>query len=158
LLAVAITYEGQRELRGVSVSLSEAEVHWRQFLQLLMERGMHGLTMVISDAHTGLRKALETCFPGMPWQRCQFHLQQNVMSHVPKPSMRAEIAADIRSVLNTPDRQEADRLLKIRIEKYRASAPDLANWLAENVPQSLTVFQVPAAHRRMLRTTNMLER
>jgi len=158
LVAVGMTYDGQRELLGVSVSLSEAEVHWRQFLQSLMERGMHGLTMVISDAHTGLRKALETCFPGTPWQRCQFHLQQNAMSHVPKVSMRTEVAADIRSVLNAPDRQEADRLLNIRIDKYRSSAPDLATWLEENVPQSLTVFQVPAAHRRMLRTTNMVER
>jgi len=158
LLAVGMTYEGQRELLGVSVSLSEAEVHWRQFLQSLMERGMHGLAMVISDAHTGLRKALETCFPGIPWQRCQFHLQQNAMSHVPKVSMRSEVAGDIRSVLNAPDRQEADRLLKFRIEKYRSSAPELATWLEENVPQSLTVFQAPAAHRRMLRTTNMVER
>ena len=115
-------------------------------------------TMVISDAHTGLRKALETCFPGTPWQRCQFHLQQNAMSYVPKVSMRTEVATDIRSVLNAPDRQEAGRLLKIRIGKYRSSAPDLANWLEENVPQSLTVSQALAAHRSMLRTTNMLER
>ncbi len=158
LLAVGIDYEGKREILGVSVSLSEAGAHWRGVLQSMMERGMHGVTMIISDAHTGLRKALEACFPGIPWHRCQFHLQQNAMSHVPKISMRKEVANDIRTVLNAPDRQEAERLLKIRVEKYRSGAPDLSRWMEENVPQSLTVFMAPAVHRRILRTTNMVER
>lgn len=158
LVAIGIDYEGRRDVVGASVSLSEAEVHWRAFLESLIRRGMHGLLMVISDAHSGLRKALEACFPGVPWQRCQFHLQQNAMSYVPKVSMRKEVGADIRSVLNAPDRAEADRLLKMRVEKYRKIAPKLAEWMEQNVPQSLSVFAAPVAHRRMLRTTNMLER
>lgn len=158
LVAVGIDYEGRRDVLGASVSLSEAEVHWRRFLETLIQRGMHGLRMVTSDAHVGLRKALEACFPGVPWQRCQFHLQQNAMSYVPKISMRKEVAADIRSVLTAPDRTEADRLLKLRLEKYRQNAPQLAEWMEANVPQSLSVFAIPQAHRRMLRTTNMLER
>jgi len=158
LVAIGIDYEGRRNVLGVSVSLSEAEVHWRTFLESLIRRGMHGLMMVISDAHSGLKKALEACFPGVPWQRCQFHLQQNAMSYVPKVPMRKEVGADIRSVLNAPDHAEADRLLKIRVEKYRKTAPKLAEWMEENIPQSLSVFAVPVAHRRMLRTTNMLER
>jgi transposase-like protein len=158
LVAIGIDYEGHRDVLGVSVSLSEAEVHWRKFLETLIQRGMHGLKLVTSDAHVGLRKALEACFPGAPWQRCQFHLQQNAMSYVPKISMRKEVGADIRSVLTAPDRVEADRLLRLRIEKYRQSAPQLAEWMEANVPQSLSVFAIPQAHRRLLRTTNMLER
>lgn len=158
LVAIGIDYEGRRDILGVSVSLSEAEVHWRTFLESLIQRGMHGLRMVTSDAHVGLRKALEACFPGVPWQRCQFHLQQNALSYVPKISMRKEVGADIRSVLTAPDRMEADRLLNLRIEKYRQSAPQLAEWMEANVPQSLSVFAIPQAHRRMLRTTNLLER
>jgi putative transposase len=157
-VAVGIDYEGKRDVLGVSVSLSEAEVHWRSFLVSLMERGLHGIAMITSDAHAGLRKALEACLPGTPWQRCQFHLQQNAVGYVPKVSMRKEVAADIRTVLNAPDREEANRLLKLRVEKYRVSCPKLAEWMEENVPESLTVFMVPAAHRRMLRTTNMVER
>lgn len=158
LVAIGIDYEGRRDIVGVSVSLSEAEAHWRTFLESLIQRGMHGLRLVTSDAHVGLRKALEACFPGIPWQRCQFHLQQNAMSYVPKISMRKEVGADIRAVLTAPDRMEADRLLRLRLEKYRQSAPHLAEWMEENVPQSLSVFAIPQAHRRMLRTTNMLER
>lgn len=158
LVAIGIDYEGRRDILGVSVSLSEAEVHWRKFLESLIQRGMHGLKLVTSDAHVGLRKALEACFPGVPWQRCQFHLQQNAMSYVPKISLRKEVGADIRSVLTAPDRTEADRLLRLRIEKYRQSAPQLAEWMEANVPQSLSVFAIPQAHRRLLRTTNMLER
>lgn len=157
-VAVGIDYEGKRDVLGVSVSLSEAEVHWRSFLVSLMERGLHGIAMITSDAHAGLRKALEACLPGTPWQRCQFHLQQNAAGYVPKVSMRKEVAADIRTVLNAPDREEANRLLKLRVEKYRVSCPKLAEWMEENIPESLTVFMVPAAHRRMLRTTNMVER
>lgn len=157
-VAVGIDYEGKRDVLGVSVSLSEAEVHWRSFLMSLMERGLHGIAMITSDAHAGLRKALEACLPGTPWQRCQFHLQQNAAGYVPKVSMRKEVADDIRTVLNAPDREEANRLLKLRVEKYHVSCPKLAEWMEENIPESLTVFMVPAAHRRMLRTTNMVER
>jgi len=158
LVAVGIDYEGRRDVLGVSVCLSEAEAHWRGFLESLVKRGLHGIKMIISDAHIGLAMAREACFPSVPWQRCQFHLQQNAMSYVPKISMRKEVGDDIRSVLNAPDRAEAERLLKLRVEKYATTAPKLAHWLEENVPQSLSVFSVPPAHRRMLRTTNMLER
>lgn len=158
LVALGIDYEGRRDVLGVSVSLSEAEVHWRTFLESLIRRGMYGLRMIISDAHSGLKKALEASFPGVPWQRCQFHLQQNAMAYVPKIAMRKEVGADIRSVLTAPDLAEARRLLQIRVEKYRQNAPKLAQWMEDNVPQALSVFAVPVAHRRMLRTTNMLER
>ena len=76
VVAIGIDYEGRRDVLGVSACLSEAEVHWRTFLDSLIKRGMHGLRMIISDAHSGLGKAREACFPGVPWQRCQFHLQQ----------------------------------------------------------------------------------
>lgn len=114
VVAIGINYEGRRDVIGVSVCMSEAEVHWRTFLESLIKRGLHGIRMIISDAHVGLQKAREACFPGVPWQRCQFHLQQNAMSYVPKISMRKEVGGDIRSVLNAPDRAEAERLLKIR--------------------------------------------
>jgi putative transposase len=124
----------------------------------MVERGLHGVELITSDAHEGLKAARQAVFPGVPWQRCQFHLQQNAAAYVPKVEMRSEVAGDLRGVFNAPDRHEADRLLKLTVEKYRLSAPRLAAWLEENVPEGLTVFTRPAAHRRRLRTTNMLER
>jgi putative transposase len=158
LLAVGITPDGKRTVLGVSVSLSEAEVHWREFLASLIERGLFGVEQITSDAHEGLAAARKACFNGVPWQRCQFHLQQNAMHYVPKMAMRGEVAADLRAVFNAPDQAEAQRQLALAVEKYRQRAPRLADWMEANVPEGLTVFALPAAHRRKLRTTNMLER
>src|SRR5699024_9991506 len=77
LLAMGVDTEGRRELLGVSVALSEAEVHWRTFLGDLATRGLHGVELFVSDSHEGLKAARAAVFPSVPWQRCQFHLQQN---------------------------------------------------------------------------------
>jgi putative transposase len=158
LVAIGIDDSGRRSILGTSVSLSEAEPHWRDFLASLQARGLHGVKMIASDAHAGLREALNARFPAVPWQRCQFHLAQNAMAYVPKESMRKQVGASLRAVFDAPDRPEAERQLDLAVKKYRATAPKLAEWLESNVPQSLTAFSLPASHRRRLRTTNMLER
>jgi transposase-like protein len=158
LVAVGVLPNGKRTVLGVSAKLSEAEVHWREFLSSLVERGLHGVELITSDAHEGLKAARQAVFPGVPWQRCQFHLQQNAAAHVPKVDMRTGVAADLRGIFNAPDANEAERLLKLAVEKHRSSAPKLAAWMEANVPEGLTVFTRPTAHRRRLRTTNMLER
>jgi len=158
LIAVGITPEGHRSLLGVSVSLNEAEVHWREFLGSLQERGLHGVKLIVCDDHTGLKAARQARFAGVPWQRCQFHLQQNAGHYVPRIEMRSDVAADLRAIFDAPDRAEADRRLEMTIRKYEKSAPKLATWLSGNVPEGLTVFALPAAHRRRLRTSNLLER
>ena len=127
-------------------------------MQSLLKRGLHGVELISSDDHSGLRAALKACFPGVPWQRCQFHLQQNAQSYVPKVGVRKEVARDIRTIFRAPDRQEADRYLKIAIEKYHKTAPKLSDWMEKNIPEGLEVFQVPYAYQRFLRTTNMVER
>ncbi len=158
LVAVGVLPSGKRTVLGVSAKLSEAEVHWREFLSSLVQRGLHGVEMITSDAHEGLKAARKSVFPGVPWQRCQFHLQQNAVAYVPKVDMRSEVAADIRGVFNAPDANEAERLLKIVTEKYRTTAPKLAEWMEQNLSEGLTVFTRPTAHRRRLRTSNMIER
>jgi len=158
LMALGVGSDSKRTILGVSAALSEAEVHWRGFLEELKERGLHGLVMITSDDHSGLRAALRSVFPGVPWQRCQFHLQQNAQSHVPRIAMRKEIAHDLRAVFNAPDRSEANRLLSLAVKRHEKSAPDLARWMESAVPEGLTVFDLPAAHWRRLRTSNSLER
>ena len=102
LIAHGVRSDGKRTVLGVSVSLSEAECHWRTFLRGLKERGLHGVEMITSDAHAGLKGALKTEFSGVAWQRCQFHLQQNASSYVPKLDMRKQVAEDIRNVWPCP--------------------------------------------------------
>jgi transposase-like protein len=158
LVAVGISPDGQRSILGVSVSLSEAEVHWREFLASLQARGLHGVRLITSDDHAGLTQALAARFSGVPWQRCQFHLAKNLLDHVPKNLPQDEVSRELRSVFNAPDRPEAERLLERMVDKYAKLAPKLSTWLEENVPQGLTVFDFPAKHRRRLRTNNLLER
>lgn len=158
LVAIGIDARGHRSILGTSVSLSEAEPHWRDFLASLQARGLHGVKMIASDAHAGLKEALRARFSAVPWQRCQFHLAQNAMAYVPKMAMRKEVGASLRAVFDAPDRAEAERQLDLAVKKYRTTAPRLAEWLEANVPEGLTAFALPSSHRRRLRTTNMLER
>jgi len=158
LLAVGVRSDGKRTVLGASVSLSEAEVHWREFLEELQERGLYGVQCITSDDHKGIRAAVTARFPGTPWQRCQFHLQQNAQAYVPRQEMKRTVANEIRGIFNAIDRRDAEERLARTIEKYRKSAPKLAAWMERAIPEGLTVFELPEAHRRRIRTTNVLER
>src|SRR5271157_885110 len=92
LIAVGIDPNGKRSVLGLSVALSEAEVHWRQFLQSLQQRGLHGVRFIVSDDHAGLGIARTAVFPSVPWQRCQFHLQQNAQAYIPRLDQRTAVA------------------------------------------------------------------
>ena len=158
LVASGITPAGERQVLGVSVSLSEHETHWKAFLQGLKDRGMQGVQLVVSDDHAGLGAARRAVLGSVPWQRCQFHLQQNAGAYVPKQAMRMEVAADIRAMFNAPDRRTAEEFLQAAIQKYAVSAPRLSAWLEDNLAEGFTVFDYPLEHRRSVRTTNSLER
>jgi transposase-like protein len=158
LVAVGVSESGRREVIGVSVELSEAEVHWRKFLQSLQQRGLHGVKLFVSDDHQGLKAARKAVFSSVPWQRCQFHLQQNAQKYVPREEMKAQVAVDIRNIFNAPDGKEAERLLNKTVVSYEKSAPKLSQWMAESLPEGLTVFALPAKHRTRTRTTNGVER
>ena len=158
LLASGVNAAGKREILGVSVALSEQELHWRTFLQSLVQRGLRGVQLLVSDAHAGLKAARVAVFGGVPWQRCQFHLQQNAQAYVPRLEMRKEVAAALRAVFGAPSLHEAKRLLAETVQRYRSVAPKLAVWMDENVGEGLMVYAFPEAHRRLLRTTNGLER
>ena len=158
LVAVGVTATGHRRVLGVSVALSEAEVHWRQLLSDLIRRGLRGVKLIISDDHAGLKAARRATLPSVPWQRCQFHLQQNAHAYVPRLDLRKEVALRIRSIFNAPDKAEAQRLLNQAVERWKKEAPKLADWAEANLPEGFAVFDYPSGHRTRLRTTNGLER
>lgn len=158
LVAVGVTPQGKREILGVSVSLSEHEIHWRSFLESLKKRGLGGVQLITSDDHAGLRAARLAVFGGIPWQRCQFHLQQNAQAYVPHKDMQTEVAEDIRTIFNAPDRITADAYLARTVLKYEKSASRLSAWMATNLPEGLMVFSFPGGFRKLLRTTNGVER
>jgi putative transposase len=158
LWGVGIDTQGRRQVLGVSVARSEAEVHWRSFLSGLVGRGLRGVRLITSDDHAGLEAARKAVFPSVPWQRCQFHLQSNATQYVPRQEQRASVASELRAIFNAPSREEADRLLRLTSERHLEDAPRLAEWMEAAVPEGLAVFAFPEGHRKKLRTTNLCER
>jgi transposase-like protein len=158
LVAIGINEEGYRTVLGASCALSEAEVHWRSFLESLQQRGLHGVRFIVSDDHPGLRAAIQARFGSVTHQRCQFHLIKNAIDHVPKIAMRPQIVEELRAIFAAKNRQDAEFLLRQMVESYSKSAPQLAAWLEANIPEGLNCFELPKAHQKRLRTTNMLER
>jgi putative transposase len=121
-------------------------------------KSIGGVQLIVSDDHAGLKAARQSVFGGVPWQRCQFHLQQNAQAYVPRVELRASVAADVRNIFNTPNRVAAEALLKQTIEKYAKTATKLAMWLESDLPEGFTAFHFPVAHQRRLRTVNGIER
>jgi putative transposase len=158
LVAVGVTASGHRRVLGVSVALSEAEVHWRAFLDSLIQRGLRGVKMIASDDHAGLKAARKAMFAGVPWQRCQFHLQHNAQGYVSKLDQRQTVARQISNIFNAPDVNEANRQLQAAIKDWESSHPKLAAWAQENLTEGFAVFGLPPEHRVRMRTTNGLER
>ena len=156
--AIGVDGEGRRSVLGVSVALSEAEVHWRSFLDDLVRRGMRGVEFVTSDHHPGLGAARKAVLPGALWQRCQFHLAQNAIHHAPTMAIRKRIGVELRAVWNARDRVTAETELDRLVKDYGDSAPKLARWLEQAIPEGLTVFSLPEGHRRRMRTANPIER
>ena len=158
LSAVGIGPDERRRVLGVSIALSEAEVHWRAFLESLQTRGMRGVEYVVSDDHAGLRAARRAVLGGATWQRCQFHLARNAIHHAPSLAIRKRIGAELREVWNAGSLAKAETVLAELVTSWRDTAPKLAAWLEEAVPEGLAVLSLPEHHRRRLRTSNPMER
>ncbi len=123
---IGVTASGHRRVLGVSVALSEAEVHWRDFLDSLIQRGLRGVKYIASDDHAGLKAARKALFAGVPWQRCHFHLQHNAQGYVSKLDQRTSVARQIQGIFNAPDDHEAQRLLSMALKEWHGSHSQLA--------------------------------
>ena len=111
---------------GVSVAFSEAEVHWRAFLESLVARGLQGVEFITSDDHSGLKAARKAVLPGTRWQRCQFHLAQNAIHHAPNQAIRKAIGEELRAVWDASSLGSEEEELKRLVAKYRTAALKLA--------------------------------
>lgn len=157
LIAIGINLKGQREILGVSTSFSEAEAHWRAFLQSLTARGLHGVELIISDDHAGMKAARKAIFPNVPWQRCQFHFAQNAQSYIPKRHLREELGRALRDIFTCTTKNEARQKLNTTIKKYHKLAPEWCRFIEENIEESFTIYALPREFHRKLRTVNGLE-
>lgn len=158
LKAMGVNRLGSREVLGLSAKISEAQVHWREFLVNLQKRGLRGVELLVSDDHAGLKTARRAVYPSVPWNRCQFHLSQNAQQYARRKEDKARIAQAMRDIFNAPSREDAEQLKGKVLESFEHTAPEFVSWLEDNLEEGLTVFDFPRAWWRRIRTINALER
>ena len=157
IIAVAANTEGRREIIGLGIGPSEAETFWTEFLRSLRVRGLGGVRLVISDAHTGLKAAIARVFEAT-WQRCRVHWMRNALAHVSR-GQHTVVAAAIRQAFDQPDRTHAGETWRKGRRANCARAGQ--NWLISWMPASTTCW--PTCHSRAsiapkLHSTNPIER
>ena len=158
LKALGVNRWGKREVLGVSATLSEAEVHWREFLQSLQRRGLKGVERVVSDDHVGLRAARRAVWPSVPWQRCQFHLAQNAQAHAHNRAQAREMGQAIRDIFNSPSLADAETMVTRVATRFAKENSQWVKWLEENIAEGFTGYRFPRSTHKKIRTVNGLER
>jgi putative transposase len=157
VIAVGVRQSGEREVLGCDVGPSEDGAFWLQFLRGLVARGLRGVRLVISDAHSGLKQAITAALSGASWQRCRVHFLRNALALVPKQAGEM-VAAAIRTVFAEPEPQAARRRWRQVADGFRERYPRLATLLEEAEEDVLAYLTFPAAHWRQIWSNNPLER
>jgi transposase-like protein len=148
---------GRREVLHVSIANSENGITWSEAFIDLKRRGLKGVQLVVSDAHEGLKEAIDRHFQGCLWQRCQFHYLKNVMAKVRKTDHH-EVKMLIDDIYHASDIETAIERLHYAVKRLADRYPDLSEFIEETCEETLSVYHFPFHHRRRLRTTNSLER
>jgi transposase-like protein len=157
LVATGVMDSGEREVIGVAVAGGEMEPCWKAFLEDLVRRGLSGVQLVVSDAHTGLRSAIQRVLTGTTWQRCQVHFLRNVLARLPK-NAQALAAAAFRTAFMQATRATASEFFRKAVEMLEPKHPEAARIAEEAEDDVLAHMSFPEAHWRQIRSTNPLER
>jgi transposase-like protein len=158
LVAVGVARTGERRVLGLELSPGHDEGSaWPAFIRRLVERGLHGVRLVISDDHAGLVRAVREQLLGSGWQRCRVHFTGNAQDLVPR-SARSMVASAIRLVFEQPDERAARSQVDAVLEGLRPRFRAVADLLADAEPDLLAHFAFPETHRARIRSTNPLER
>ena len=157
VVAVGVTHEGARTVLGFDIGASEEEAFWLQFLRSLVKRGLKGVQLIISDAHEGLKAAVNKVFAGASWQRCRVHFVRNVLAHIPKGD-KAMMAAAVRTIFAQPGREAAGNQLRYVAEKISTRWPKASQLLLSAEEDILAFMAYPRAHWTRIYSTNILER
>jgi putative transposase len=157
LVCVGVDEEGFREVLAVEVAGSEKGTAYASLLRGLIDRGLRGVRLVISDDHEGIKAAVSGELPGAQWQRCAVHFERNVLSHVPKSEMSG-VAEDLKAVFKVRREKTAKALAEEFVEFYGKRFPKAVAVFEAGIGDALTYLSFPGSHHAKLRTTNMLER
>jgi putative transposase len=157
VVATGVSVDGRREVLGFDVGDSESGAFWTGFLRGLKARGLHGVQLVISDAHTGLKTAVGSVLLGAGWQRCRVHFLRNLLAQVPKGSAEM-VAAAIRTVFAQPDASNVRAQLEVIAGMLGRQFPKVETMLRKAADDITAFAEFPAAHWKKIWSTNPLER
>jgi len=157
VVATGVSADGRREVLGFAVGDSEDGAFWTAFLRSLKARGLHGVKLVISDAHTGLKQAIAAVMIGSSWQRCRVHFMRNVLAQVPKASQEM-VAAAVRTIFAQPDAEHVRDQLDVIATMLGRQFPKVEAMLREAADDITAFADFPVAHWKKIWSTNPLER
>jgi len=156
-VAIGIDWEGRRQVLGVELANRESETSWREFLLGLKERGLHGVQLVVSDDHAGLKRAIGQVLSEACWQRCYVHFLRNALDHLPRKA-NDNCLMELRWIYDRRSAEEARRDLAAWLGRWQPKYPKLCEWVENNIEETWTFYRLPHEHHKHLKSTNMLER
>jgi putative transposase len=157
LVAVGVNRQGYRELLAVEAAPKEQAPAWQSLLRGLVDRGLQGVQLVISDDHEAIKAAVAAELPQVAWQRCVVHFERNVLAQVPHHA-KAEVACDLKAIFAVRRRQTAEALAQQFLERWGADFPKAVEVFEAGIADALTYLDFPSGHHSRIRTTNGLER
>jgi putative transposase len=157
LVAVAVDWEGRRQILAIDLANRESRSSWRDFLLGLRQRGLSGVEFVVSDDHAGLRAAIREVLPEAVWQRCYVHFLRNALDYVPR-KVDDDCLRELRWVYDRRDLAEVRRDIAAWLAKWQTKYPKLCAWVEETMEETLSYYRLPLAHHKHMKSTNMLER
>jgi putative transposase len=158
LVASAVNAEGYREILGICEGAKEDKSGWSAFLRHLVDRGLSGVQLIISDACRGLVESVADYLPDARWQRCMVHFYRNVFSHVPTARVR-EVSHMLKAIHAQENREAAQEKAEAVLASLRGQRlVRAAELIEESIGETLTYYAFPDSHWRKIRTNNPLER
>jgi transposase-like protein len=157
VIAIGVRRDGERTVLGLDVGPGEEEAFWTTFLRQLKERGLAGVQLVTSDAHNGLKKAIQAVLTGATWQRCRVHFMRNLLARISQRG-KGMVAAAVRIIFAQPDRPAAGEQLEAvadALQPHWPAASELLRNAATDVPGFMAF---PESDWWRIYSTNVLER
>jgi putative transposase len=157
LVAIGVDWEGRRQVLAVDLANRESRSSWRDFLLSLKGRGLFGVEFVVSDDHSGLKRAIREVLAEAIWQRCYVHFLRNALDYVPR-KVDDDCLQELRWFYDRRDLAEVRRDIAAWLAKWQAKYPKLCAWVEDNIEETLSYYRLPLPHHKHMKSTNMLER
>lgn len=157
LITLGIGWDGRRHVLSVELANRESTGSWKEHLLRLKERGLHGVQLVVSDDHAGLKRAIMEALPEAHWQRCYVHFLRNALDYLPR-KQADDCLVELRWIYDRHDANEARHDLAAWLARWQDKHPKLCAWVEANIDETFAFYRLPRAHHKHLKSTNLLER